>query len=371
MEAMTRIRWKTIPLAALALLAVASLAWGSLHAIRKSADLMRRAEEVALFVRGLDPYADPDMTYPPTALPVFTPLVAPFDGRSLRIVWLVGNLVALGFVLKSAVGDRCRSWGRETRLAFCGVVAASKPARLTIGMGQYSLIPLALTLAAVQRAGQGRPWSAGLALAIALAKPTMVLPVLGLFAVRRWWKALLVAAAVQGICLGAVSAWLGVGPEQLIREWVGRASGQQAAGLIDAPSVLARIAPEVAEQGGLVSLVVLVTAFAVLYAGRHRSDLALASVACWFSAVFTYHRPYDLVLLIPPFAWLVEKERTARGLEAVWRRVALGLFAVMLIAPSHPSVVNERLYETCTIALSYGLFATALLDLAGEPRAQA
>ena len=80
----------------LTLLALASMAWASFHAWSTSADLMRRAEESALFVDREDPYQLPGMTYPPSALVVFAPLVAPFPPQGLRAVWLVMNLAALG-----------------------------------------------------------------------------------------------------------------------------------------------------------------------------------------------------------------------------------------------------------------------------------
>src|SRR6188508_206533 len=105
---MTRPRGSWIGLAALAVLALASLAWGARNALRGSGDLVRRAEEVALVDAGRDPYLDPDMTYPPSAPAVFVPLVAPFEGGALRPAWLAFNLAALGAV----IGLIVRWWGR-------------------------------------------------------------------------------------------------------------------------------------------------------------------------------------------------------------------------------------------------------------------
>jgi alpha-1,2-mannosyltransferase len=361
---MNRSFGRALLLVVLAPLAAASLAWGSAHALRGSADLMRRAEEIALFVRGANPYADPDMTYPPSALPVLAPLVAQ-DPRYLPGIWLVLNLGALCWLCGAIVREWGGGWDRGTRLAFLVVVAACKPVRLTLGMGQLSLIPLALTLAAVRLGRRHRPWSAGCLLGIALVKPTMVLPFLGLFAVRGWWRAILVALAFQAACWVGVSIWLEVGPIQLLHQWLERAREQQAAGLIDAPSVLARLAPGATRLARPVSLAVLLTGWIVLWVGRRRDDLTLVGVSCWFAAIFSYHRPYDLVLLVPPFALLLERWRTATAeRRRAWRLLGSVLFAALLIAPSHPAVVNERAYDVVFIALCYAFFGAMLIELA-------
>ena len=128
-------------LAVLGLLAAAGLAWGGWHALAKSDDLMRRAEEVALFVDRANPYADPDMSYPPSALPIFAAGIAPIPPEALRPVWLVWNLAALAVLCGTIVRLWGRSWPGWLVAAFCLTVAASKPVRGGIGLGQFHLIP--------------------------------------------------------------------------------------------------------------------------------------------------------------------------------------------------------------------------------------
>src|SRR4051794_1704703 len=90
----------TLPLlAALVLLAAVGLTWGGMHALIESKDLMYRRAEVARFLARQDPYALESMTYPPSALPVFAPLVAPFEGEgTLKAFWLGLNLAALAML---------------------------------------------------------------------------------------------------------------------------------------------------------------------------------------------------------------------------------------------------------------------------------
>src|SRR4051794_14536097 len=94
-------------LALLALMSALSLAWASQHALATSKDLMYRRAEVERFVRGEDPYRLESMTYPPSALPAFAPLVAPFGEEASKAVWLGLNLVALAIL----VGAVVRLWG--------------------------------------------------------------------------------------------------------------------------------------------------------------------------------------------------------------------------------------------------------------------
>ena len=92
-----------------------TVAYGIRTALASSADLERRAEEVALFRHQQDPYQDPDMTYPPTALPIFTALV-PLESSRVRRV--IPSQAARGVPLIRSIG-RClpdRSLGGDSSL---------------------------------------------------------------------------------------------------------------------------------------------------------------------------------------------------------------------------------------------------------------
>lgn len=350
----------------LALLAAAGVAWGSVHALRDSGDLLRRAEEVALFVAGQDPYADPDLTYPPSALLVFTPLVGPFGPFSLKLLWLALNLGALAATLALTIRLAGPGWDRPTRAAFILIALASKPVRLTLGLGQFSLIPLALALAAVLLARKGRQVAAGLLLAVSLVKPTIAAPFLILLAVGGKARAAAAACLAQGAAIGAVSAWLDASPRQLLAEWMLRARSQQAAGLIDLPSVGERLWPGASAYAGPIGLAMLgATALVLRPPGRPLA--ARVAAAGWFAALSSYHRPYDLVLLLPALAQGIEAARAPHGRATRARLGMVAALAVLLIAPSHPTVVDERLYESLIIPLAYLLFAASLFDLLRPP----
>lgn len=344
----------------LGLAALASLAWGSHHALAHSDDLMRRAEEVALYRARCNPYVDPDMTYPPTAPPLFSALVGPFEGAGLRRVWLGYNALALGLVVSVLLARWGADWPLSARWFLGLATLASKPVRLTLGLGQFSLIPLGLVVAGAWLAGSRGPgrrdrageWLGGVLVGIALVKPTIALPFLAFFVVRGSWRVLVATVAVQGLALLRMVDQTGLGPGFLSREWWRVAREQTGAGLIDVPSVLARAWPPVVEHAGVIAVLVLAASCGLVWAMRSRSDLPLLSLCGFTAAIFTYHRPYDLVLLLPAFTMAVDQAVRGHG---GGRWVVVGSFVVLLLSPSHPSVLPEWLYHLVAIGLSYGL----------------
>jgi hypothetical protein len=341
----------------LGLAAGGSVGWGSWHALTKSDDLVRRSEEVRIFLDRQDPYRDPDMTYPPTALPVFTALIGPWPAGWVKAFWLGLNLAALTSVCASVLWLWAKDWTGRQQGAFVLIVAASKPVRLGIGLGQFHLVPLALLLLSVVAMSSRRPLLAGLCVGVALAKPTMVLPFLAYLAARGSWRTLATALAVQVIALVGVSSWLGIPPGQLIGSWLEVARGQESAGLVDLPSVVQRYWPNGgAVLGRPLMLVALCSSTALLVAYRNRPGLALVSFACFSAAIFTYHRPYDLVLLLPALALAVDRARRSRGGAPL---VLLGVFILVLVVPADPLVHwgVSGLYDGCSIVVTYALLA--------------
>ncbi len=349
-------------------LAAAGLAWGAAKALSDSADLERRAEEVELVLRRHDPYADPDMTYPPSAEPVFVALIAPIRGRWLRLGWLVLN----GLALIGLIGAIWDSWGKAwppwAKAAFALAAAATKPVRAGFGLGQFHLIPSACLAASIGLMERKRPIAAGLLVGIALTKPTMAAPFLFVLMAKRRWTTLGVALGLNLALTLAMSAWLGIGPAELLREWLDRAREQLSAGTIDVPSLASRAWPAMATRGSTLSLVVLAIAGAAIWALRKQSEAGLTSLSLAFAAIFTYHRPYDLVLLLPALASLFDgalaRKSPAAGLGVL-------AFAGLLIAPNHPSVAGglERVYDVALIGGAYLAMAALIVQVACERRA--
>ena len=349
----------------LAVLAVVSLAYGARTALRDSADLERRAIEVRLFQQRLNPYVVPDMTYPPTALPVFTATVPAGSATVRRTVWIALNFVAialLGWVVVRTWGN---SWPWPVRFAFVLVVAACKPTRAGIALGQFHLIPTALILGAEALAAK-RPTVSGLLAGLSLTKPTMSLPYLIVLAVRCRWKALGVAIALQIALMAGVSVWLWTNPITLVAEWLANAGSQLAYGTIDVPSIIGRSVPALAAWTPAITLAILAGTFGVLYALRDRSPLGLTSVATFAAAVMTYHRHYDLVLLLPALAYLIERGCQGRR-GAGWTAI---MFAGLVVVPSDGRLVGvtvESVYEVVFVIACYVVLGLLVREVVSEP----
>jgi hypothetical protein len=350
-------------LALLTVLAVASLGWAATHALSESADLMRRVQEIRLFTQRADPYRDPDMTYPPSALVVFAPLVAPFSTHGLRLFWLGLNLASLVSLAVAIVAIWGRNWPAWLMAAFVLFTVASKPARLAIGMGQFALTPAALLLVAYLLAERRREVAAGLLVGIALAKPTLSLPFLAFLAVQRHHRAVVAALAFQAVATLAASAWLETSPALLVAEWLAQAREQQAKGLVDAPSVLTSIWRGSAPFSDLLSAAILTLTIGGLIVARRRNPRDLALFALLMSVVFTYHRPYDLVLMLPAIGALLDCAVRTRSRSLV--AAVIGVAAIFIL-PADSRIIGPSTvyYERLFVAVSYALVAFSVYGLA-------
>lgn len=349
----------------LALLAAWGLHWGGSHALVDSADLLRRVEEFRLFAARSDPYADPDLTYPPAAPPVFAALLAPLPESALPGAWLALNLSALAALAVLTVRVWAADWAASSRGALVLAMAASKPVRAGLALGQFHLIPTALAVGAIAALSRGRRATAGVLIGLALVKPTMVVPLLGLWLVRRAWGSLAVAAAVQAALTLATSAWLGVGPPRLFAEWLANARTQEAAGTIDVPTLAARLLPGAAWVGPTATLAALALGVALMASLRSRPDRDLGALGLFLGAVFAYHRHYDLVLLLPALAWLADRAGASPGRRGRWLGAAAVGFGALLILPSHPAPLRrfEGLHDAAFVAGSYLVLALMLSEM--------
>lgn len=353
-----------ILLLALALLAALSMRYAVRTAFQDSADLERRAVEAKLFRQGRDPYLVPDMTYPPTAIPVFAALV-PIGSKLVRqSIWIALNLASLGAFCGLVIITWGRNWPLWIRVAFTLAVVASKPVRAGIALGQFHLIPTALLVAAEALAA--RRVLAGAFVGIALAKPTMSLPYLAVLAARKRWLSCAVAFSFQLVLFGVVILWLRLGPMLLLQEWLANARSQSVFGTIDVPSVLGRAVPALGEHATLVTLVVLIMATIVIFVLRSRSSLGLLAISTFSAAVMTYHRHYDLVLLLPTLAYLVDTAVHSR------RFIPLALatsFGMLLVVPSDDRFIGSQmasLYDALFMPACYVVLAALLIQVARE-----
>jgi hypothetical protein len=156
---------------------------------------------------------------------------------------------------------------------------------------------------------------------------------------------------------------LRIGPDRLMAEWFARARGQQAEGLIDLPSVALRCCELPPMASPLITLAVLALGGAATWAWRRGPDFGLIGLGAFLAAIFTYHRTYDLVLLIPALALAIDAGTRAQGPRGRrLTRAAAALFAALLIAPSHPAAAGRfgALHDAAFIPMAYAFLALTL-----------
>ena len=150
----------------------------------------RRALHSELATKNSYPFA-----YPPSVIPACTLLgLLPWKGtqalwKAANTIFLVGS-VLLAFRLLSA----SRLARNDKYLAWSFAFALS-PTITVLLVGQSSLLVLFAALLAMVSCASGKPWPAGLSLALVLTKPHLSFPLVLLFLVRRRYKITSIALA--------------------------------------------------------------------------------------------------------------------------------------------------------------------------------
>jgi hypothetical protein len=314
---------------------------------------------------GLDPYAADrferhPFLNPPTALPLFA-LFAILPLRISRALWTAGNVLAclslVPLALRalqagadgagSAEEPHAHPWRlspMETAgLAIC--LSFSDASLMGFYVGQLNVIVTVALLAALIAQGRARPVWAGLWLYIASSKIGTMLPFLLLFLRKadRWTWLVLVALVVSSC---AVTGRLTELPGRLAT-MVGRIQELSAPGKVndyayDGPRNASIIGFEAlfyrlgmrdramirdAQYAAVVTIGVWVVYLVFCKSLPRPAASALVSL---YSALFLYHRDYDMVILVLPLVYGVCQARAQPG-RVRWPFVALGTIAIAVL----------------------------------------
>lgn len=282
-------------------------------------DLERRHSEVAAILRGENPYAifleqmaltaqrKPGMVpydhtsvpaYPPWALPILV-VTAGAPAPLHRLLFALGNAGALVLLAFTLARMARRELALESRWVLLGCFLISTIG-MTLGMGQYGILVILAVLLAAEADFQRRPGRAGLLLALSLVKPNISLPLLLVFVVKKRFHILAVTAVTVSL-LSLLGCWLiGTSPLAAFRDWLVLAQGLAREG--DSPTRwLGSFLPH---GNTIASLLVTVLAAGALWRQRTRGFLVLIALASFFGRVWTYHRYYDNMMLLPLMAVL-------------------------------------------------------------------
>lgn len=331
------------------------------------ADEAGQSDEAVAMLRALGP---PEAVYPPSADLLLSLTIAPLPPAWVQGAWLAVNVAALLGLTVLLTRLVSPAGGAPSWLLAAGVLALVllwAPTQQTLVAGQFSLAVAACLLLGCACL-HTHELAAGALFGLALVKPSIALPFLLLPLVRGRWKALAVAA---GLHLGAtcvLAARCGVTPWSLLGQWVG-VTGYFTQGQYTFQEVIGRlgVADTPAGMALVLALVLAVTAWCWWHrGGQPEGDGPMIDLLCVVSVLWTYHGPYDFVILLPPLLRrIVGAGAAASPPAAAW---ALASFACLSLA-TEPSVYSDeahlalRLVRHAARAVLLAWFAAALLEV--------
>jgi hypothetical protein len=282
-------------------------------------------------------------TYPPATFAILWPLLGWMPLPAARVLWAVSSLAALAWLSFLIV----RESGANTRLEawFVGLMPVSMYATgLTIGGGRLIVHQLPLLVAGLLLLLQGparwrRDLLATVLISLALMKPSVAAPFfwLVLFIPGRIRPALLVACEYATLTLTAV-AFQAAGLAPLLQDWAGRSVRVSAVASVELDnaslqSLLAAFGLQ--RWDALASLLVLAALGLWIYFHRRADLWLLLGVVALVARFWTYHAPYDDLLVLLPMVTLFRV--AAQGLSESRRPTLAGvLLACTLLSTLAP-----------------------------------
>jgi hypothetical protein len=248
--------------------------------------------------------------------------------KAERIYYAALDLAAIGFI-----GWRGFSIGRKFSLGagiFLAVATVTMgPNRVTLSYGQYGILVNALLAAALVLEERRRPILGGLMLGVAMLKPNIAAPFMLCFLIQRRFKAL--ASAIAYLIAASLVIWAvtHTNPVEMIRQML-TASHEYVA---DIPSLLkAAVAIGVPMNKAILLVAAggLLVGAALMLLVRDGPLLMQFAIACVIARLWSYHRPYDDLMLVFLLVWLAQAVLTK---PTVLNTIAFWLVGLSLWLP--------------------------------------
>ena len=272
--------------------------------------------------------------------------VLPFSW--LLTVGLLINLAATVAVILLVIKLYGEGWPARAWLYVTAFFLAWAPYRVTLRMGQNTLIVMALLLAALLARQRKHPLLAGLLLGLSLSKYSLTLPFFLYVLWRREWK-VAASAVVLMIVLTEVFAWhLGISFFDAIASSFHVVSHVQTAGpggFTGTTEIKMLIFSLTGENAGLTSMITIALALgalalmAIVFQREPQSEKSHFAILALFALWSAYHRTYDSALCLVPAALLVDW--LTRGRSVRFSRFWLAGLALFIV--SVPGLLTQRL----------------------------
>jgi glycosyl transferase family 87 len=336
-------RFVTVAEVALFVFAVASLTYAVVTAPAQGIDVAAFRNIGLSWISGIYRIYGP----PPFAAVVFAPLAMLSLPQAL-ILFLAVNLLATCACLvlvKMLFGS---AWPVRAACYLTALLLSWAPYRVTLRVGQISLIVVALLLGSVFSWKKDKRILAGLLVGLSLCKYPLSLPFFLYFVWRKEWKIAAIALVVVAALTEIYSLRLGLSPLEVILDYSGvtghrsLSNDVQFSGATEiGPLLFALTGSESWSDKLSIALAALgLVSMAVVFRREPQCEQAHLAVVAFFSLWFVYHRTYDSVMCIIPAAFLIDL--LVRRKLRVFATICLS--ALGLLAVSIPGLLRERLH---------------------------
>jgi len=307
-------------------------------------------------------YGPPEAVYPPPAQLLLSLTLGWLPEESIYGVWVIMNLALLAG-LAWLMGRREPGAASRTPLAVAGVVAlllAWPPTQETVFVGQFSLLVAVCVLLGFRWLDR-HEYAAGALLSLALVKPSLALPFLIVPLVRGRWRALAVVAVSQLAALGVQSYRFGRAPWTLLHQWVETAGYFTQGGQYTLQDLVIRLHLVGTPAALALEVGFVLAAWAWCWWNRNAADALLIDLLCFVSILWTYHEPYDFVIVLVPLvrrlATVPDAGRPARAvacLPALGPLVCLALATSRFIFNDESHVAAKVVRDVARLVLALG-----------------
>jgi Glycosyltransferase family 87 len=297
------------------------------------------AIDVAPAARGLlDSSGTPEAVYPPSADLLLSLTLGVLPEDRVHLVGMLVNLFLLGLCAALLCQSPTMRSARDMALTVA-LLLLWAPTRDAVLTGQFSILVTISLLCAFRNLSR-HEYTAGAWFALALIKPSLALPFLILPLIRGRWRALAVAVGVHVLATGVQAVRFGIAPWDLLRQWAGVAA-YFAQGQFTLQEVLSALHLADSAIGfALVAAFILAAAVWCLL-NREAADELLIDWLCFVSVLWSYHGPYDFVVLLIPLTRRLVPTPTSRNRTFFNSWLAAGLFACVSVAAS-PLVYGDE-----------------------------
>ena len=327
-------------------LAVSSLVYTVVTAPRNGIDFSNYYRETIEWVAGFSSGGISVDVYPPFAKPILSPL-ALFSFERARMVWLGINLLA-ALTCICLVLCYFNAWPARAKYYLALLLVSWAPFRVTLRVGQLSLIITALILGALVARSRKRKYLAGVLLGLSLCKFTLSFPFFLYFLWKREWKSLAVTISLMTTLTEVYAFRLGLSVVEVVRSYLallGKLSVSTdgiwfgSTGIKPLLFWLTQGDPGAASLLWVISFIASLIIMAVIFARRPQAEAVHVAILSLFALWAVYHRTYDSVLYILPVALMIDLliQRKHVAFSVFW------LAATSLLILSVPGLLTSRL----------------------------